>query len=52
MPLDRALIDLELGSQIIDGYAVDIALNQFIHLGGSKAPADPFRVSKGGLRVG
>ena len=43
---------MEPGSQLIDEYAVDIALDQFLHLGWPKAPADPFRGSNSGLRLG
>lgn len=52
MLLNGALINLEPGSQLIDEYAVGIALNQFLHLDWSKAPADPFRGPKGGLIPG
>ena len=50
--LDRALIDPEPASQLIDGNAVDIALDQLLHLYRVKASTDPFRGSKGGLRLG
>jgi hypothetical protein len=50
--LDGALIGLEPGSQLVDGYAVDIALDQLLDLVWSKAPADPFRGAEDGLRLG
>jgi hypothetical protein len=45
MPLDGALIDVEPCSQLVDGYAVDIALDQLLHLGWPQSPADPLCVN-------
>ena len=48
MLLDGALINAELVSQIIDGNAFDITLDQFLHPGGFEAPAYPSRGSSYG----
>jgi hypothetical protein len=50
--LNGALINLKPGSQLINGYAVDIALDQFLHLGLPKAPEEAFRDPEDILRLG
>ena len=42
MLVDGALVDLKSASQLVDGNAVGVTLDQLLDLGWFEAPADPF----------
>jgi hypothetical protein len=46
MLLDSALINPELISQNIDGHPLEVTLDEFLHPGCFKSPADPCRRSR------